>query len=87
MSSHRSPTDRLEDLTERHRERARRVIARWQKAGFDTVMCHPSTYCTPANSKLIRMELPEGYHAFPIDSDEALEAMVSSLGEGREYRD
>ena len=66
--------------------RAQWVLERWRRQGFDTVMCYPSGYCCPANSSVSRGELPAGYCAHTIDSQEALAAVTASIEAGAAYR-
>jgi hypothetical protein len=68
------------------REQALQVIDRWRSQGFDIVVCHPSGYCSPANSHVLRSNLPAEYAALPLDSEEALSCLTTSIGDGASYR-
>ena len=87
MSVHRAGTKGQGQGADEHfRERAVQLIARWRRAGFDAIVRHPSTYCTPANLKVIRLQMPEGYSTMPIDSEESIEAVASSLKMSGQYQ-
>ena len=64
------------------RQRASRLIDRWMVQGFDTLIRHPSGYCSPANSKVLRMALGDGFRAHPIASEDAAAAVADWLARG-----
>jgi hypothetical protein len=66
--------------------RAAWIIDRWRKQGFDTMACAPSGYCSPMNSSVMRMRLPDTYHFYTLDSAEANEALERSIKAGNAYR-
>jgi hypothetical protein len=77
---------RDEDSNDGVRAQAALVAARWRRGGFDIVLCHPSGYCSPANSAAMRMDIPAGYVVFAIDSEAAVDALASSIAKGVTYR-
>jgi hypothetical protein len=88
MSSVRNP--RSGPLAEPSGDRsvivAMKLLARWRQQGFDMVLCHPSGYCNPGNSAVLRSKPPEGYCLHAIDTDEALAAVAASVKSGMAYR-
>lgn len=66
------------------RQRASQMVARWRGQGFDTLLHHPSGYCSPANSKILRRVL-EGYHVHGLDSQEAVDAVAAWLTESEAH--
>jgi hypothetical protein len=68
------------------RAQAMQVIGRWRCQGFDVLVCHPSGYCSPANSHVLRPTLPDEYTAQPLESDEALMCLLTSIVAGASYR-
>ena len=70
----------------RERLEAVRLLDRWTKQGFDTLVCYPSGFCSPANSSVLHTPLPDGYCANPIDSEEALTTLMASIKAGASYR-
>jgi hypothetical protein len=62
-----------------------RVIERWRSQRFDMVLCYPSGYCCPSNSAALTRALPAGYHSYPIDSDDAYDAVAASMQRGALY--
>ena len=63
---------------ERASREALRLVDRWRKQGFDTLIIHPSGYCSPANSKILGQSLPQNYAAHRLDSPEALVVLAKS---------
>ena len=84
MSTQRTNPHPINDTDAR--EQALQVIDRWKSQGFDTLVCHPSGYCSPANSRILRPMLPDDYAAYPIDSDEAIDRVLASISAGVAYR-
>jgi hypothetical protein len=70
----------------RERAKARALIDRWQLQGFNMILCYPSGFCSPANSAVIQSDLPRGYCAHPLDSDEALDTVMTALESGQHFR-
>lgn len=83
MATSITPTDGFHDFGGGY---AARVIERWRDQGFDSVLCHPSRYCSPANSATLTSGLRDGYSVFPIDSEEARSAVAESIASGATYR-
>ena len=70
----------------RARLRAAWIIERWRKQGFDRVAQAPSGYCSPVNSRIMHMRLPDGYKFFDIDEESAKAAIEESIEGGMNYR-
>jgi hypothetical protein len=68
------------------RLRAAWIVERWRRQGFDRVARAPSGYCSPLNSHITRMRLPEEYQFFDLDGDDAVEAIEASIKLGNSYR-
>ena len=83
MATSITHTEDFHDFGDGH---AARVIDRWREQGFDAVLCHPSGYCSPANSATLTCALRDGYRVFAIDSDDAADAVARSIGSGGSYR-
>ena len=66
------------------RQRASQMVARWRGQGFDTLLHHPSGYCSPANSKILRRVL-EGYRVHRLGSQEAVDAVAAWLAESEAH--
>ena len=68
------------------RLRAAWIVERWRRQGFDRVARAPSGYCSPLNSHIMRMRLPEEYEFFDLNGDDAVEAIEASIKLGNSYR-
>ena len=68
------------------RLRAAWIVDRWRRQGFDTVTLAPSGYCSPLNLSVMRSRMPEGYRIVDIHTNEAVEAVESSISSGVTYR-
>jgi hypothetical protein len=78
--------DPISDAGSEERSQATRIIERWRSRGFDTLLYHPSGYCSPANSHAMRAPLPGGYLAYPLDSEDAVAGLAASIAAGATYR-
>lgn len=65
---------------------ATRVLDRWKMSGFDTLLCHPSGFCSPANSGALAAVLRDGYRVYPIDSSDAHRTLARAIDGGMPYR-
>lgn len=86
MSSARNLEGGRAQANDRAAIAAMKLLARWRRQGFDAITCHPTGYCSPANSTVSVAELPDGYCRWEIDSDEALSAVARSIRAGMAYR-
>ena len=68
------------------RSQAVRILGRWRSQGFDTLLCYPSGYCSPANGRILRAPLPADYCVHAIDSEDALAKLAESIRSGKTYR-
>jgi hypothetical protein len=81
MVTHVTPTHGTDEDSLRA---AQRVLERWRRSGFDAVLCHPSGYCSPANSSALALRAQ--YDVRKIDTPEALDALARAIANGMEYR-